>query len=63
MIEEILVGAIVLASVAYAIWLIRQSLKRKTNPCNNCQGCPLKDYRKRKSCPDQKPPLHFDAMQ
>lgn len=58
MIEEILVVAIVLASVAYAIWHIRQSFKQKASPCDNCQGCPLKDHRKRKPCPDQKPPFH-----
>ena len=40
---------IIILSVGYAVWRIRQLLMKKDEPCCGCEGCTLK-----KQCCDKK---------
>jgi hypothetical protein len=44
MAQEIIVYLILAGSVAYIIYLtFKKYLTKKSNPCDTCEGCPLKD--------------------
>lgn len=47
MVQWICVFAILAAAVSYASWRIYKVLKRAENPCDSCEGCPLKGQKQR----------------
>ena len=47
MVQWICVFTILAAAVSYASWRIYKVLKRAENPCDSCDGCPLKAQKPR----------------
>lgn len=45
--QAALVYIIITLSVAYAVWRIYALVQAKYDPCANCQGCALKDVRRK----------------
>ena len=56
--QTALVYTIIILSVAYAAWRIYSLLQAKHDPCAGCQGCTLKDIRRKngenRHCTDKK---------
>jgi len=49
---------IITVALAYTVWRIRKAYIAASDPCAGCQGCPLKDIKRKngenKGCKDKK---------
>ena len=45
--EWIIVSAVLVAAVGYAAWRIYDAFRRTKDPCYGCDGCQLKDLKRR----------------
>ena len=56
MLQTILTYIILALSIAYALHSIYKAIQSAKNPCYGCEGCPLKEAKKRQKahCPKKK---------
>ena len=58
--QYLIVGLAIVTAVSYLAWRLWQSLSGEGDPCAGCDGCALKDARRRKGC-SQKSPMTMDS--
>ena len=48
--QELRVYLIILLAASYAAWRVYKALKAANDPCHGCEGCALRDIKRKKDC-------------
>ena len=48
--QYVIVIAVILAAIGWALWLIIKAFRHSSDPCYGCAGCELKELHKGKNC-------------
>jgi len=59
-VQYIIIGIVLAASLCYAVYRIREAVRRANNHCYSCVGCPLSPQQRKKKTAGRRKPECFE---